>query len=150
MRENWWRGPAGRGPAQAVAILPLRGEISLGWVGLGWVGLGWVGCLGSLHCSSYLTIGTRDGIKEMELSRMDTSQSGQSIISSSSHFPPNFPVTEPVFYIPRVPQILDAHEPVPPKKPPPPGYDLKTLRKQVEYLQEEINERVKCVIVLVN
>lgn len=62
---------------------------------------------------------------------------------SSSYFVPNYPITEPVFYIPLLPEISAAHEPIAPKKPPPQGYDLKTLRKQVEYLQEEINERVK-------
>ncbi|RYH26003.1 hypothetical protein EON65_15075 [archaeon] len=62
-------------------------------------------------------------------------------LSTAKSFSPNYPAADPIFYIPRVPEFAHVHEPLPPKKPPPPGYDLKTLRKQVEYLNEEIRER---------
>lgn len=54
---------------------------------------------------------------------------------------PNFPVAEPVFFLPRAPDLVKVSEPAPPRRPPPPGYDMKTLRKQLDYLQQEINER---------
>ena len=53
----------------------------------------------------------------------------------------NFPVNEsPLFHIPEAPELTQtpsfisqsqAH-----KRPPVPGYDMKTLRKQVEYLHQ--------------
>lgn len=56
------------------------------------------------------------------------------LIESSSYFVPNYPQKEPVFYVPRVPQLVKVPEPTAPTRPPPPGYDMKTLRKQLEYL----------------
>ena len=40
---------------------------------------------------------------------------------------------ELVFHIPRVPKITDIPTIKPVNRPPPPGYDMKTLRKQVEF-----------------
>ena len=48
---------------------------------------------------------------------------------------PNFPLTEPVFHIPPCPSITKVPEPRPARKAPVAGYDMKTLRKQVEHLQ---------------
>lgn len=59
----------------------------------------------------------------------------------SSYFIPNYPIKEPVFYIPRVPNITKVPEPKRPSRPPPPGYDMRTLRKQLEHLNEEFEER---------
>jgi hypothetical protein len=59
----------------------------------------------------------------------------------SSYFIPNYPFKDPVFYIPRVPNIVKVPEPAPPKRQPPAGYDMRTLRKQLEFLTVEIEER---------
>ena len=45
------------------------------------------------------------------------------------------------FHVPRMPQIVEVPEPRPPRKPPITGYDVKTLRKQVDFLQGEIRDR---------
>ena len=39
----------------------------------------------------------------------------------------------PAFNFPRMPILVKVPEPLSYSKPPPPGYDMKTLRKQVEY-----------------
>lgn len=59
----------------------------------------------------------------------------------SSYFVPNYPYKDPVFYIPRVPNIVKVPEPAAPKRQPPAGYDMRTLRKQLEFLTVEIEER---------
>ena len=59
----------------------------------------------------------------------------------STYFIPNYPFKEPLFYVPHVPNIIKVPEPKVPKRPPPPGYDMRTLRKQVEHLTEEIHEK---------
>jgi hypothetical protein len=48
---------------------------------------------------------------------------------------PNFPLIEPIFHIPPCPNITKVPEPRPARKAPVAGYDMKTLRKQVEHLQ---------------
>ena len=50
---------------------------------------------------------------------------------------PNYPqhTFEPVFYIPQCPKITKVPEPKPTRKAPVAGYDMKTLRKQIEFLQ---------------
>lgn len=53
--------------------------------------------------------------------------------TNSSYFLPNYPPDYPVFYIPEMPDIMRVPEPAPHKKPPPQGYDMKTLRKQLEF-----------------
>lgn len=83
-------------------------------------------------------------IKGVEIMEAALSSSRGALTSTSSYFIPNYPSnSEAVFYIPRMPDIAPTLEPHPPRRPPPPGYDVKTLRRQVEYLQEEINDRVK-------
>ena len=54
--------------------------------------------------------------------------------SNSCFFIPNYPINQPIFYIPKIPSIIQVPEIKPQKNPPPPGYDMKTLRKQVEFL----------------
>ena len=57
--------------------------------------------------------------------------------SSSITIKPNFPENDPIFIIPEIPPSLTT---IASKKKtntiraPPPGYDMKTLRKQIEYL----------------
>ena len=63
--------------------------------------------------------------------------------SSSSYFIPNYPFKEPLFYVPTVPTLVKVPEPKPPVRPPPPGYDMRTLRKQLEYLSSEIADKVE-------
>ena len=46
-----------------------------------------------------------------------------------------------LFPIPPVPQLERVPEPKPLKKAPVAGYDVKTLKRQVEFLQKEITER---------
>lgn len=62
---------------------------------------------------------------------------------SSSYFVANYPFKEPLFYVPTVPTIIKVPEPKPPVRPPPPGYDMRTLRKQLEYLNSEIADKVE-------
>ena len=45
------------------------------------------------------------------------------------------------FHIPPVPQLERVPEPKPLKRAPVAGYDVKTLKRQVEFLQREITER---------
>eukprot|EP01032_Pedospumella_encystans_P007766 gene7766-9274_t len=59
----------------------------------------------------------------------------------SNYFVPNYPFKEPVFYVPRVPNIVKVPEPGAPKRQPPQGYDMRTLRKQLEFLTGEIEEK---------
>ena len=47
----------------------------------------------------------------------------------------NYPMAEPVFYVPQCPNITKVPEPRPARKAPVAGYDMKTLRKQIEHLQ---------------
>ena len=62
---------------------------------------------------------------------------GKSSSSSSQYF------KEPLFYIPKVPELTKVPDPQPPKKAPLTGYDMRTLRKQIEFLQTEIQERME-------
>lgn len=59
----------------------------------------------------------------------------------STYFVPNYPFNEPLFYIPRMPNIIKVPGPQAPRKPPPPGYDMRTLRRQLEFLTIEIEEK---------
>ena len=61
----------------------------------------------------------------------------------SSYLVPNYSIRQPSFYIPRMPSITKVPEPKAPKKPPPPGYDMRTLRKQLEFYNDEIQERTE-------
>jgi hypothetical protein len=61
----------------------------------------------------------------------------------SAFFVPNFPVKEPVFYIPKIPDIVKVPEPGPPRKPPPAGYDMKTLRRQLDFFNDQLEERTE-------
>jgi len=54
---------------------------------------------------------------------------------SSYLLPANFPQHEPIFYIPQCPKITKVPEPRPGRRPPVAGYDMKTLRKQIDFLQ---------------
>lgn len=47
----------------------------------------------------------------------------------------------PIFHIPSVPQLTIVPNAKQPRKAPLAGYDMKTLRKQIEYLQSEIEDR---------
>ena len=62
---------------------------------------------------------------------------GKSSSSSSQYF------KEPLFYIPKVPELTKVPDPQPPKKAPLTGYDMRTLRKQIDFLQNEIQERME-------
>lgn len=62
---------------------------------------------------------------------------GKSSSSSSQYF------KEPLFFIPKVPELTKVPDPQPPKKAPLTGYDMRTLRKQIDYLQTEIQERME-------
>lgn len=73
---------------------------------------------------------------------MDNSMS-LAMTPSIPYFLPNYPSKEPVFFIPQIPDISQVMEPLPPRRPPPAGYDMKTLRKQLEFLQEEVQERTQ-------
>lgn len=53
----------------------------------------------------------------------------------------NYPFKDPIFHIPVVPELTIIPDPKPPRKAPLAGYDMKTLRKQIEYLQSEIDDR---------
>jgi len=65
------------------------------------------------------------------------SSSSGSSSGGRSHYllAPNYPVAEPVFYVPQVPNITRVPEPRPARRAPLAGYDMKTLRKQIEHLQ---------------
>ena len=54
---------------------------------------------------------------------------------------PNYPIKEPIFTIPDVPDLTKVPEPRPLKRAPAPGYDMRTLRKQLDFLYTEIDER---------
>lgn len=54
----------------------------------------------------------------------------------------NYPLSDPIFYVPPLPTLTKI--PLPSKcdkKPPVAGYDIKTLRRQIEFLQQEIVEK---------
>lgn len=53
----------------------------------------------------------------------------------------NYPPRDPVFHIPKVPELTRIPDPKPPKKAPLAGYDMRTLRKQIDFLQGEIEDR---------
>lgn len=53
----------------------------------------------------------------------------------------NYPSRDPVFHIPKVPELTKVPDPKPPKKAPLAGYDMRTLRKQIDFLQGEIEDR---------
>jgi hypothetical protein len=60
--------------------------------------------------------------------------------SSVSSVLPN--LQEPSFLIPVMPDIIKVREPLPlNRNPPVKGYDMKTLRAQLSFLQEEMNEK---------
>jgi hypothetical protein len=50
---------------------------------------------------------------------------------------------EPSFFVPRMPDIIKVQEPMKRKAPLHPANDMKTLRKQYEFLQEEVQERTE-------
>jgi hypothetical protein len=50
---------------------------------------------------------------------------------------------DPIFQIPKVPELTKVPDPKPPRKAPLAGYDMRTLRKQIEYLQSEIEDRTE-------
>ena len=54
---------------------------------------------------------------------------------------PNYPPSQPLFHIPPVPQLTKVPAPGQRRRPPVAGYDIKTLRKQIEYLQDELSEK---------
>lgn len=56
--------------------------------------------------------------------------------------PPNYPPTNPIFYVPSVPNLTKVTSFAAVKRAPVPGYDVKTLKKQVEFLQNEIENKV--------
>jgi hypothetical protein len=56
-----------------------------------------------------------------------------SVLSSTNL--PNYPPQEPLFYVPPIPEITKVRELRTQKKAPTAGYDMRTLRKQVEFLQ---------------
>ena len=58
----------------------------------------------------------------------------QRSMNSTHRISPNYPLQEPVFIVPNVPDLTKVPEPKPPKRPPAPGYDMRTLRKQIEFL----------------
>lgn len=51
--------------------------------------------------------------------------------------------TIPLFHIPQIPELTKVPPPPPPKKAPISGYDMRTLRKQVDFLHSEIEERTE-------
>lgn len=53
----------------------------------------------------------------------------------------NYPMQEPLFYVPPCPSLTKVAEPRPPRRAPVAGYDMKTLRRQVDFLQTEMEER---------
>ena len=55
---------------------------------------------------------------------------------SSSYFIPNFPSINPIFHIPRPPALVKVPPPPPPTTRRANGYDMKTLRKQVDELSK--------------
>ena len=55
----------------------------------------------------------------------------------------NYPSKDPIFHIPKVPELTKVPDPKPPRKAPLAGYDMRTLRKQIEYLQSEIEDRTE-------
>ena len=55
----------------------------------------------------------------------------------------NYPANDPIFYIPKVPELTRVPDPKPPKKAPLAGYDMRTLRKQIDYLQAEMDDRTE-------
>jgi predicted nucleic acid-binding Zn-ribbon protein len=74
--------------------------------------------------------------------------SGTGIVSPSSSYSPNYPVHDPVFVIPQVPELTKVPEfnkhtssSSSASNRLTPGYDMRTLRKQLEGLVAEIEER---------
>lgn len=63
-------------------------------------------------------------------------------IASSYLLPYQEHIKEPTLAVPMMPDLGPLPEPLPPRRPPPPGYDMKTYRRQIEYLQDEINSRI--------
>lgn len=56
---------------------------------------------------------------------------------------PNYPSVDPLFHLPAFPNISRIQAPQGLRKLPPPGYDMRTLRKQVDVLQEELEDRIE-------
>jgi hypothetical protein len=55
----------------------------------------------------------------------------------------NYTSKDPIFQIPKVPELTKVPDPKPPRKAPLAGYDMRTLRKQIDYLQSEIDDRTE-------
>lgn len=72
-----------------------------------------------------------------KMSSQAASSSSATVSSARSRYllQPNYPMAEPVFYVPQCPNITKVPEPRPARKAPVAGYDMKTLRKQIEHLQ---------------
>ena len=56
---------------------------------------------------------------------------------------PNYPSVDPLFHLPTFPNISRIQAPQGLRKLPPPGYDMRTLRKQVDVLQDELEDRIE-------
>lgn len=67
----------------------------------------------------------------------------------SSYFVPALALEEPAFVIPPIPQLTKVPPPVV-RKPPVQGFDMRTLRKQVEMLNGEIYEKEETQSLLYN
>lgn len=79
------------------------------------------------------------GMKSYDSVPYERSESRTFPVSSSF----NYPTKDPIFYIPKVPELTKVPDPKPPRKAPLAGYDMRTLRKQIEYLQSEIEDRTE-------
>jgi hypothetical protein len=55
---------------------------------------------------------------------------------------PNYPSVDPLFHLPPFPEMTRMGPPKELPKLPPPGYDMRTLRKQVDALQNELEDRI--------
>ena len=54
----------------------------------------------------------------------------------------SYKLNDPMFNMPAVPELTIVPNQKPFRKAPLPGFDMKTLRKQIEYLQLEIEDRI--------
>jgi hypothetical protein len=83
------------------------------------------------YSTSIHEYGTERSSKDLNFS-MDMDKSNANNIS-----------TVPLFHIPQIPELTKVPPPPPPKKAPISGYDMRTLRKQVDFLHSEIEERTE-------
>lgn len=90
--------------------------------------------------SQSISVGFREVDNNKSPSGTMSSSLGMGMLGPA-HQHPNYPPDDPIFYIPQVPKLTKVPPPAPPKKAPVAGYDTRTLKKQLDFLQSELEEK---------